>query len=232
MKLFSFLEANATLYELAMQGLSLNYRLVRRILREEGFFAPRMKFLDVGCGTGVFRNFLRGEDYLGVDINPQYLAHARRRRGDCFLQASVLELSRLSRQSDRILCIGLFHHLNDEEVGRALTECSACLTPHGEIFILDALWPETGNPIGRFLRQSDNGAFIRRFEAWRALFEAGLAVRQLRVVRQWPFDYVFVRGGAKPHCGSGSLNSTSECPGRQSQDGSGERRADGNRTGD
>ena len=81
MKLFSILEESAAGYELVQRLVSLNYRVFLRELRAEGFFDPRKSYLDVGCGTGFLRDYLREADYLGVDLNPKYIAAARRKRG-------------------------------------------------------------------------------------------------------------------------------------------------------
>lgn len=198
MKLFALLEENATLYEWAQRLVSLNYRAFLRELRAERFFEPGKSVLDVGCGTGFLRDRLPNADYLGVDLNPTYIKAARRKRGDSFQVGNALELDHIPRQFDRVVCIGLLHHLDADQVRRALVQCRDRLLPGGEIFILDALWPPGRNPVGRALRASDNGAFVRTLDEWRELFVSELDVAALRPVSQWPFDYVFAR--AKGRC--------------------------------
>ena len=193
MKLFSYLEANATAYEFAQRIVSLNFRVFLRELRAEHFFKPGLSYLDLGCGTGFLRDHLAGADYLGVDINPTYIAAARRKRGDFFQIGDALDIGRLPRRFDRIVAVGLFHHLNDSQVQAVLAGARTRLQAGGEIFILDALWPPEKNWVGRALRQSDNGAFVRTLPEWERLFEAEVRCHSLRPVRQWPFDYVFLR---------------------------------------
>lgn len=202
MKLFSFLEENATSYELVQRLVSLNYRVFLRELRAENFFDPGRSYLDVGCGTGFLRDHLREADYLGVDLNPKYIAAARRKRGDCFQVGNALELDQIPRRFDRVVCVGLLHHLDDGQVRKALRQCCARLKPGGEIFILDALMPEGKNRVGRALRESDNGAFVRPLAEWKALFAAELEVRALRATGQWPFDYVFLRAAGRCTAGN------------------------------
>jgi SAM-dependent methyltransferase len=193
MKLFSFLEQNAAAYELAQRLVSLNYRVFLRELRAERFFEAGKSYLDVGCGTGFLRDHLPGAEYLGVDLNPAYIAAANRKRGDYFQVGNALELGLIGRRFDRVVCIGLIHHLDDGQARQALAQCRARLKPGGEIFIIDALWPPGKNPVGRALRRSDNGAFVRTLAEWERLFAAELKVRSLRTTAQWPFDYVFLR---------------------------------------
>jgi SAM-dependent methyltransferase len=194
MRLFSFLEENATLYEWAQRIASLDYRAILGELRREGFFDPRRSYLDLGCGTGFLRDHLREADYTGIDLNPRYVEAARRRRGDVFQVGDVLDLGGLPRQFDRILCIGLLHHLDDAQVRLALAQCRSRLTPDGEIFLIDALWPPGWNPVGRALRRMDNGAFVRTLAEWDRLLGTAMQPQTLRPFAQWPFDYVFVRG--------------------------------------
>ena len=47
------------------------------------------RVLDVGCGPGTNSAEFSGLDYLGVDLNPSYIEHARRRHGPHFEVADV-----------------------------------------------------------------------------------------------------------------------------------------------
>jgi SAM-dependent methyltransferase len=58
--------------------------------------------LDVGCGLGDLRTFLRGEGirlkgYVGIDINPSLIALARRRHPGCRLEVRDVLLSPFKR---------------------------------------------------------------------------------------------------------------------------------------
>jgi SAM-dependent methyltransferase len=197
MKLFSLLEANAGAYELTQRLLSLNYRAFLRELRAECFFEPGKSYLDVGCGTGFLRDYLKEADYLGIDLNPRYVAAAKRKRGECFQVGDVLHLDVIGQQFDRVVCVGLLHHLSDGQACRALAQCRARLKPGGELFVIDALWPPGKNPVGWALRRSDNGAFVRTVSEWEKLFAAELEIRSLRAMSHWPFDYVFLRAAGR-----------------------------------
>jgi SAM-dependent methyltransferase len=194
MKFFSFLEFNATAYEWSQRIVSLNFRAFLRELRSANFFQSGKSYLDIGCGTGFLRDHLRGADYLGIDLNPTYIAAARRKRGECFQVGNALEIGSLPRRFDRIIAIGLLHHLDDGQVRAVLAAARSRLQDGGEMFIIDALWPPDNNRVGRFLRGSDNGAFVRTLPQWQSLFASELQLKAFRPFSQWPFDYVFVRG--------------------------------------
>lgn len=197
MKLFSYLEENPAAYEWTQRLATLNYRVFLCELRHEEFFVPGKSYLDVGCGTGFLYAHLKNEDYTGVDLNSRYIAAARRKHGDRFQTGNALDLTFLRRKFDRIISVGLMHHLDDQEVSAALDQFCSRLKAGGNIFIIDALWPQNKNPVGRLLRRSDNGAFVRTYSQWETLFRNSLDVQTLRTAKQWPFDYVFLRGTGK-----------------------------------
>ena len=80
--------------------------------------SSNMRVLDVGCGTADILNRLPPVDYVGLDANPDYLEVARARYGSLgtFANTDVVgkEFSNLGR-FDRILLLGVLHHLADEE---------------------------------------------------------------------------------------------------------------------
>ena len=47
-------------------------------IRASGGFDGIRRVLDVGCGPGTNTHHFAGADYLGMDINPGYIADARR----------------------------------------------------------------------------------------------------------------------------------------------------------
>ena len=197
MKFFSYLEENATAYEWVQKLVTLNYRVFLRELKREVFFDRGKSYLDVGCGTVFFRDHLKDKDYVGVDLNPRYIAAAGLKRGDCFQTGNALNLTFLRKNFDRIISIGLVHHLDDAQVSKTLDQFCLHLKPDGEIFIIDTLWPSGKNLVGQTLRRFDNGAFVRGFSGWEKLFCGTLAVNALRPIRQWPFDYIFLRAACK-----------------------------------
>jgi len=61
------------------QGRLNRFDVIRRCLLE--FPDPRLKLLDYGCNDGELFRFLKtglGPCYVGVDINPKIIAHARK----------------------------------------------------------------------------------------------------------------------------------------------------------
>jgi SAM-dependent methyltransferase len=51
------------------------------------------RVLDVGCGPGTNVSHFQGCEYMGIDINPSYIAYARRRYRQEFLVADATQFS-------------------------------------------------------------------------------------------------------------------------------------------
>ena len=54
----------------------------KRLVSEVAKPSPGDRVLDIGCGTGAALSCLGQVDYTGLDMNPRYIAHARRKHGD------------------------------------------------------------------------------------------------------------------------------------------------------
>jgi SAM-dependent methyltransferase len=83
----SLVYRSAAIYELVMLGLyGRHYPARYRALAE--MIPAKASVLDVCCGPGIlYDRYLRrkGVDYLGLDINPRFVARVRRRGGRAML---------------------------------------------------------------------------------------------------------------------------------------------------
>jgi SAM-dependent methyltransferase len=129
------------------------------------------RVLDVGCGPGTNTAHFAHADYLGIDLNPRYIARARQRHGREFVAADVTE-HRLDASSrfDCILVNSLLHHLDDAGVSRLLRHLPELLTDDGFVHILDLVLPP-GPSLSRSLALLDRGDHPRSIEMWRSIFE-------------------------------------------------------------
>jgi SAM-dependent methyltransferase len=129
------------------------------------------RVLDVGCGPGTNAPLFAGVDYTGVDINPGYIADARRRHGRDFRVADVTSLEgEPIAPADFVLVNSLLHHLDDGEVHTTLAALVPLLTPHGTVNILDLVLPE-GASMARLMARLDRGRYARPASQWRAIFQ-------------------------------------------------------------
>jgi SAM-dependent methyltransferase len=141
------------------------------VLRHNDVRAAR-RVLDVGCGPGTNTGYFEHAEYVGIDINPRYVAWARRRYGREFVVADVrnYELPAHSR-FDFVLVNSFLHHVSADEAAGILRGVARTLAPGGSVHILDLVLPE-GRSLPRWLATHDRGKFARPLEAWRELFSA------------------------------------------------------------
>ena len=128
------------------------------------------RVLDVGCGPGTNSRHFSGTDYLGLDINPDYIAYARRRYRGRFEVADVTRyVAPPGAGFDCILVNSLLHHVDTPGTRRILSHLATLLTDDGHVHILDLIMPRQFGP-ARTLARWDRGDYPRPLEEWRALF--------------------------------------------------------------
>jgi len=128
------------------------------------------RVLDVGCGPGTNTHHFRGAEYLGIDVNPAYIASARRRHGRDFVVADVTTYQApRDRRFDFIMANSLLHHIDDEGTRRVLHSLPPLLDDDGYVHILDLVMPDRPS-IATFLARADRGDYPRPLDAWWTLF--------------------------------------------------------------
>jgi len=157
-----------------LQGI-LGAGRVRRALAKDYIQAePGMKVLDIGCGTGGILEYLPEVDYLGFDMNPDYVEAAAKRfgPGNRFICANVNEVPAEAEGSfDRILALGLLHHLEDREVVNLMKLAHRLLAPGGRLVTLDSCYRDHQPAVARFLIDRDRGQNTRTAHGYTELAE-------------------------------------------------------------
>ncbi len=140
---------------------------------------PRMTVLDVGCGTGKILTDLPEVTYIGIDHNHDYITKANHRHGTRgrFLVIDVNDAAfKALGQFDRILLIGVLHHLSDEVCLRMLSKLHDALAPDGLLVTMDPAIEKSQHPVARLLAKLDRGRYARSTARYRALIEKSFAV--------------------------------------------------------
>jgi SAM-dependent methyltransferase len=128
------------------------------------------RVLDVGCGPGTNARHFTGADYVGLDINEDYLRIARSKYRGRFIQAD-LQTSDLTAfgSFDVILINSFLHHLPDHAVTRILAQLEPLLEADGRIHVLELVLPERRS-LARLMARLDRGKYARSATAWTTLF--------------------------------------------------------------
>lgn len=157
---------------------TLAYRLWQAPFADEKF-APIAAYndlqrvrrvLDVGCGPGTNAAYFAHAEYTGIDMNEQYLEHARRKFGRMFIAADVTQYRvAASERFDFILLNSVLHHIDDSGVEKLLAHLATLLTDDGHVHIIDLLLPDEAS-VARFLARADRGDYPRPMAQWREMF--------------------------------------------------------------
>jgi 2-polyprenyl-3-methyl-5-hydroxy-6-metoxy-1,4-benzoquinol methylase len=125
------------------------------------------RVLDLGCGAGGLCLAAPGE-YLGIDLNPAYIAFARRRFGNARRHFEVCALDELDRREafDKAIMASVLHHLSDAEASTLLARLVHIVRTRLVVMDLD---PDSANRLQAFLMAHDRGHFVRPAARQRAV---------------------------------------------------------------
>jgi SAM-dependent methyltransferase len=148
---------------------------------------PRV--LDIGCGPGTNAAVFAGCDYVGIDINADYIRTAASRYPGRWLVGDVTDQNVLpDAQFDCVFANSLMHHLDDHSVHNLLRRMARLTAPGGRIHVLDLVLPPHLSA-GRLLARLDRGRFARPVEQWRAMLNEHLREEHFQ---PYPFGLPFV----------------------------------------
>lgn len=151
---------------------------------------PDETVVDVGCGTGGLARCVPGA-YLGIDVDPDYVAFARLRFAGAMRRFELVRLEDLpaDRRFDKAMVVNCIHHLSDPYLRWMLDRLSRTVRTRVVIADLD---PETANPLQAFLLACDRGDHIRPVAMQRALIEERFRIVEERRFPNSPHTVVQV----------------------------------------
>ena len=128
------------------------------------------RVLDIGCGPGTNARMFTGCDYVGIDINPEYIRTAASRFPGRWVVGDVTDEAIFpDERFDCVFANSLMHHLDDQSVRGLLRRMARLTTDQGKVHVLDLVRPAHVSA-GRLLAQLDRGRFARPLVQWRTLF--------------------------------------------------------------
>ncbi len=134
------------------------------------------RVLDVGCGPATNTHLFAHADYLGIDVNPDYIKHARRKHDRRFVVADATTFDDPAAAGfDFILINSFLHHMDTPSTNKILNRLQSWLSPDGHIHLLEPVSPGD-RAIARFLANWDRGRYLRPLAAWRELFDQHLDI--------------------------------------------------------
>ncbi len=167
---------NPRLFNLVQVAISGRQQRTRLAITGALHLRSGEALLDVCCGTGEFAD-VAGGAYLGIDLNPRFIAYARRTRGARaghperkFVVADITKAVTEYRGPifPKAMMINSMHHLSDEENSRVLEAVARLVSKR---FVVVDMDPSPGFPISRFLADMDRGNYLRPLSEQRKLLE-------------------------------------------------------------
>jgi SAM-dependent methyltransferase len=147
--------------------------------------AAGQRILDIGCGPAYYFNRLPPCEYYGFDTDASYIADATRRFGDRgkFFAEPYTEARRAELPLvDRIMLMGLLHHLDDAACENLLDLVARSLAKGGRVASLDTVLFEGQPTFARVLSKNDRGDFIRHPDGFLALARKRFSTVESRII--------------------------------------------------
>lgn len=186
---------NILLKELALRILTLNYFIIKRIIKKKIKLKNKEKILDVGCGTGLLAPLFPPKNYFGIDIDSKLIAFAKSRYPKYSFQTKNAAALKFPKETfGRIVIIGVIHHLDPITAKKVMQQLKKVLKKNGEILLIEAIPPiNPFNFIGQLLRLFDEGHYIRSINDYKKLFSHYLTIQKSYRELGGFFDYgVFI----------------------------------------
>lgn len=166
-KILNWISDNPRVSIILRKILEFNFAGEKKLIRK--YLAVKLgeKVLDLGCGTGEFSVCFGSEGYVGIDISSANIQYAAGHYDKKFLVADAKSLPFPDKFFDKILVVGVLHHLDDGSCRRALLEMRRVLKPDGTVLVIEDT--VGGGLLSSLIHRLDMGANIRKRNEWENL---------------------------------------------------------------
>lgn len=180
-------------YELSQTVLA--YFLSKKSTRE---LAERLKkykaknILDIGCATAFYRNDLPVKNYIGTDINSNFIKSARCSfPEDKFFTMDACKLKFKKNTFDAVISKGVLHHLSEKQIVESIRESLRVCKEKGKVVTLDAVQPtQKWNILGKILRNLDQGHHIKNLQEYKELIDKHFTLDEFEIIYSFPYEIV------------------------------------------
>lgn len=132
------------------------------------------KILDIGCGPADVLSRLKNVTYVGVDPNNRYISLAKKKygtKGEFYCISAGLLPNFKNEKFDRVLFLGVLHHLSDDEITQLIPKVKSLLTETGRVITHDPVRLVKQKRVSKILMDLDRGKYIRDQQNYVKFFE-------------------------------------------------------------
>ena len=163
------------------------------------------RVIDIGCGTADIVDLVpRGVAYAGFDPNAAYVERAARtyagRPDTVFLHGTAEDAARDARFTGAalVMCLGVLHHLDDQEAAAVLAFARGALRPDGRLRAIEPAWLPAQGRLSKWIMSLDRGIGIRSAAEWHRLVSRafpGCQTTPMTGLIRLPYTHVYVDAG-------------------------------------
>jgi SAM-dependent methyltransferase len=146
-----------------------------------------MIIVDIGCGTGSMRTHLPvGINYYGFDPNPAYIEAAKKQHEGEFLAGVMNDFMRAHGKSligrvDLVICMGVLHHVNSEQMAEILYGSAQLLAAGGRFCGLEPAFLAKQDFLSRWVLKRDRGTSILFDVEWQRLLASHFRTSEVQI---------------------------------------------------
>jgi len=158
-------------YEAFQRSVGKN-KLRRRFVDTYVKPKPDHRIFDIGCGPGDFAPFVEPAEYIGYDINSEYIRSAQSRFGSIgqFHDGDLEQVVATMKNSvTTAVSIGVLHHVPDDIAHSIAVGAKASLAPGGSFITAEPHLYHGQHPIAAALIKRDRGQFVRSEDGYRSI---------------------------------------------------------------
>jgi ubiquinone/menaquinone biosynthesis C-methylase UbiE len=131
---------------------------------------PNERILDIGCGTAGVLNLIGDVDYVGFDPSHKYIEYAKNQFPNADFHSGDIEgLTYPERYFDKVIMMGVLHHLSDREAVKLLNFAKRSLKFGGTFVSFDMCRRKNIPFLAKVMNFLDRGGYVRSDEGYDVL---------------------------------------------------------------
>ena len=142
-------------------------------------FMNQKSVMDIGCGTGTLVEYLELKDYLGVDLNPDFIALAKKKYPQYDFKVLNIVTQKFPKRKFKFLfMMNVLHHLTDEQINKVFKSIKK-FGGFDEFVIVES---RPRNFFGRVLGKFDAGSNFRKYDYLKSLINKSFRIKSSKII--------------------------------------------------